>query len=178
MNIFYLHSNPRQAAIMQCDTHVVKMTLESAQLLSTAHRELDGDDWADKEGLYRSTHKNHPSAVWARSSDEHYGWLYRHFNALCDEYRYRYGKEHLSWRKLGDALANDPVNIRTGWVDPPQCMPDEYKHKKTTRAYRNYYVFDKATNDWFGYKRSRPAPNFLANNTYPNPKEMRDIING
>ena len=178
MNIFYLHPNAREAAIMQCDTHVVKMILESAQLLSTAHRELDGDDWADEVGLYKSTHKNHPSAVWARSSKPHYDWLYDHFVALCDEYKYRYDKTHLTDTKFRDVLDYAPPSIlHTKFEEPPQCMPDEYKHERTTRAYRNYYVFDKATNDWFGYKRSRPAPNFLVNNTYTNPKEMRDIVN-
>ena len=65
MNIFYLHPDCRVAAKMHCDKHCVKMILETAQLLSTAHRELDGDELADQRGLYKSTHRNHPSAVWA-----------------------------------------------------------------------------------------------------------------
>ena len=63
MNIFYLHEDPREASQMMCDKHNVKMIVESAQMLSTAHRELDGDRWANKHELYKSTHKNHPSAV-------------------------------------------------------------------------------------------------------------------
>ena len=66
MNIFYLHKDPKTCAEMHCDKHVVKMVLEYAQLLSTAHRVLDGDEWADKAQLYKATHKNHPSAIWAR----------------------------------------------------------------------------------------------------------------
>ena len=164
MNIFYLDPNPRTAAQWQCDRHVVKMILESAQMLSTAHRELDGDSWADEVGLYKRTHKNHPSTVWARSSKPQYDWLYEHFYHLCDEYRYRYGKEHLSWQKFGDVLDYAPPSIlHTKFEDPPQCMPDEYKvDGDSVAGYRKYYKLDKASNDWFCYNRSRPSPWWLA----------------
>ena len=72
MNIFYLHRDPVAAAQMQCDKHVVKMILESAQMLSTAHRVLDGDTYADLRGMYKLAHKNHPSTRWVRSNYRHY----------------------------------------------------------------------------------------------------------
>lgn len=163
MNIFFLSDDPTNAAQWQCDRHVVKMILESAQLLSTAHRELDGDEWADDVGLYKSTHKNHPSAVWVRQSTQHYRWLHKHFLALCDEYRYRYGKEHKTWTKMHALLGEFPDALDDdGWTDPPQCMPDEYKHHNTVQAYRNYYTLDKASNNWFCYNKSRCAPWWLA----------------
>ena len=68
MNIFYLDKDPVIAAQMSCDKHCIKMILESAQMLSTAHRVLDGDEYADSVGLYKMAHKNHPSTIWARSS--------------------------------------------------------------------------------------------------------------
>jgi hypothetical protein len=164
LNIFYLDNSPKSAARMQCDRHVVKMILESAQLLSTAHRVLDGDEWADSHSLYRSTHKNHPSAVWARESALNYKWLYRHFLALCDEYCYRYGKIHLSETKLADALWFTPTSIdhNVQFTCPPQCMPDEFKADNTILAYRQYYALDKAPNDWFCYKKNRSAPLFIS----------------
>ena len=82
MNIFYLDRNPVIAAQMMCDKHVVKMILESAQMLSTAHRVLDGDDRANETGLYKMAHKNHPSTIWVRASSENYRWLWKHFDAL------------------------------------------------------------------------------------------------
>ena len=75
MNIFYVDKDPMIAAQMMCDKHVVKMILESAQLLSTAHRVLDGDDYADSVGLYKIAHKNHPSTIWTRSSAVSYTHL-------------------------------------------------------------------------------------------------------
>ena len=165
MNIFFLSDDPETAAEWQCDRHVVKMILESAQLLSTAHRELDGDEWADEVGLYKRTHKNHPSAVWVRKSTHHYRWLYNHFLALCDEYRYRYGKEHLTYTKMHSLLNEYPDNLEDdGWTDPPQCMPDDYKHRNTVQAYRNYYTLDKASNGWFCYNKGRCAPWWLTKN--------------
>ena len=77
MNIFCLDEDPIKAVQMMCDKHIVKMILESAQLMSTAHRELDGDN--ANENLYKSTHKNHPSAKWVRESLWNYVWLYRHW---------------------------------------------------------------------------------------------------
>ena len=64
MNIFYLSRDPHEAARLQCDRHVVKMILETAQMLCTAHRYLDGDERADKLGMYKTAHLNHPSTKW------------------------------------------------------------------------------------------------------------------
>jgi hypothetical protein len=180
MNVFYLDPDPKLAASMQCDRHVVKMILESAQLLSTAHRLLDGDEWADSHSLYKVTHKNHPSAVWARSSSDNYKWLYRHFLGLCDEYNYRYGKIHLSETKLSDPLWFTPTNIdhNPGFTAPPQCMPDEYKNDCTVEAYRSYYRLDKSVNDWFCYNKSRQRPDFLAGDTNGYGQANQEVCRG
>ena len=152
MNIFYLSSCPQEAAESHNDKHCVKMILEYAQMLSTAHRELD-DDVPDI--LYKSTHKNHPSTIWTRSSKQHYDWLFRLFRMLSAEYSIRYGlisdtndtfKVHKTWEKLGKILETAPKNIvDNGWVDPPQCMPDHCKKPDTIDAYRNYYLTEKAS---------------------------------
>ena len=147
MNIFYLSNCPQEAAEAHNDKHCVKMILESAQMLSTAHRELDGDV---PDILYKSTHKNHPSTIWARSSKQHYDWLFRLFRMLSAEYSIRYSdhnfKVHKTWDKLGKLLEHAPKNIKNnGWVDPPQCMPDHCKKSDTIDAYRNYYLTEKAS---------------------------------
>jgi len=132
MNIFYLSQSPTRAAQMQCDQHVVKMILESAQLLSTAHHELDGISPA-----YKPTHKNHPSAVWARASRDHYRWLYNHMMALGDEYTRRYGKVHLTIQKHSETLREAPVAIPDlGFTEPPQCMPDDCKRINAIEGYQ------------------------------------------
>ena len=136
MNIFYLDRNPILAADAQCDRHVVKMILETAQLLSTAHHELDGESPA-----YKPTHKNHPSSVWVRASLDHYVWAYDHMMALGDEYTRRYGKVHKTIAEKAEALAQPPRNIEDlGFTDPPQCMPDECKRADTVEAYQVYYA--------------------------------------
>jgi len=147
MNIFYLSNCPQEAAEAHNDKHCVKMILESAQMLSTAHRELDGNV---PDILYKSTHKNHPSTIWVRSSKQHYDWLFRLFRMLSAEYSIRYSdhnfKVHKTWDKLGKLLEQAPKNIKdNGWVDPPQCMPDYCKKPDTIDAYRNYYLTEKAS---------------------------------
>jgi hypothetical protein len=100
MNIFYLDRDPKIAAQMHCDKHCIKMILESAQMLSTAHRVIDGDDYANERGLYKMAHKNHPSTIWVRSSDEHYNWMYSLMLSQMEEYTYRYDKHHATERLI------------------------------------------------------------------------------
>ena len=148
MNIFYLNKDPQIAAIEHNDKHCVKMVLEYAQMLSTAHRVLDEDD--AHPDLYKIAHKNHPSTIWTRSSKQHYDWLFRLFRMLSAEYSIRYSndefKVHKSWDKLGKILERAPKNIKdNGWIDPPQCMPDSCKDDDVVRAYRNYYIQEKSS---------------------------------
>ena len=142
MNIFYLHEDPVKAAKLQYNKHVVKMILESAQMLCTAHHEILGDD-ADVP--YKRAHVNHPSTIWARRSAQNYAWLYDHFVALAQEYKKRYGKDHLSYTKCDPYLRFLPGGLAyTGFTQPPQAMPDEYKDECSLQAYWNYYIGDKS----------------------------------
>ena len=166
MNIFYLHSDPKTCASMHCDKHVVKMILETAQMLSTAHHELDGENAI--EGIYKATHKNHPSNVWVRENygNYHYAWSLLYY--LLKEYSKRYGKIHATHRLL-DPLNTRPKNISGMPVptEPPQCMPDEYKVEgDSIQAYRNYYMGEKAYFAKWNYT------------TPPNWWQPKEIVNG
>lgn len=143
MNVFYISKDPRECARWHNDKHCVKMILEYSQLLSTAHRLLDGDEYADSVGLYKATHKNHPSAKWTRSSSQNYLWLHSLLSELHDEYTYRYGKIHASKRILS-ALNRLPDGITDGiMTQPPQAMPDYCKRVDSIEAYRVYYIQEK-----------------------------------
>ena len=144
MNIFYLDVSPITAVEYMSNKHIVKMIIESAQLLSTAHHILDGKTEIEGVELYKPTHKNHPSAVWVRESEWHYDWLYRHFVELCHEYTARYGKIHKTEEKLKRVLRFKPSNIPSKrFESPPQCLPSQYKTKLTTKAYLHYYANEK-----------------------------------
>jgi hypothetical protein len=161
MNIFFLDQDPQIAAEYHHDKHVVKMILETAQLLSTAHRVIDGvqyidqstgrkikrwkmDDQFIEERLYKATHMNHPSNVWARENRSNYMWLYKLFVSLCHEYTHRYGKVHATCKKLAVLLSQPPKNLKDGEMTiMPQAMPDEYKTQDSVHAYRNYYKGSK-----------------------------------
>ncbi len=86
MNIFYFDRSPIVSAQAQPDKMLVKMPLETAQMLCTAHRELDGDEYADEVGLYKRAYWNHPCTIWASHTDANYYWLFEHFLALGKEY--------------------------------------------------------------------------------------------
>ena len=161
MNIFYLSADPHAAAQAQGDKHVVKMILESAQMLSTAHRVLDGDKSGDNKGAYKATHKNHPSNVWARENSANYKWLREHAMALCKEYSRRYGKVHKTQAVI-QSLFMPPSNIphKSTISRIPQCMPDEYKNVDPVTAYRAYYM-SKRDEGIVAYKDARTVPYWM-----------------
>lgn len=157
MNIFYFDECPVVSAEAQPDKMLVKMPLETAQMLCTAHRVLDGDEYADEAGLYKEAYKNHPCTIWARESRGNYEWLYIHFLALAMEYTYRYGKEHLSYTKLHEPLEKHPDNIHRGDMTPlAQAMPDEYKNDNPVVAYRDYVIHEKHYAQW-NKNREKPT---------------------
>lgn len=133
MNIFATDKSPVVSAQNLPDILVNKMTLESAQLLSTAHIVIDGTDTT-----YKKTHENHPSAVWARSCAANYEWLYSHFNALCDEYSHRTGKVHGCAKLLSELRKPPRYCQQTKRTLPPKCMPDEHKVDCVYQSYKNY----------------------------------------
>jgi hypothetical protein len=177
MNIFYLDHDPIKCAQMHNDKHCIKMILEYAQLLSTAHRVLDGVITEGKSPsgrkrttyilgderenlLYSATHINHPSAIWVRQNQQNYYWLFALFKALMEEYAYRYGKVHATSR-LYDALYHYPKNIPLGiFTQPTPAMPDEIKVAGNSIAsYHNYYKKSKThLASWKGKINSRSVP--------------------
>lgn len=161
MNIFYLHEDPITAAEAMTNKHVVKMILETAQMLSTAHRILDGKltivnkngrnlkHWQHPvydDSFYKATHYNHPSNVWVRESVHNYFWLYIHFCALCNEYRSRYHKDHSTETKLRQLLSHFPNNIPDVPMTPVKVAITNTKWhvpNDPIKSYRNYYIGEK-----------------------------------
>ena len=157
MNIFVFHKCPVRSAICQPDKMLVKMVLETAQMLCTAHRELDGDLKADSIGLYQTVHLNHPCTKWARECSANYTWLYKHFQALGNEYTKRYHKVHASITKLSYSLSFLPKNISSSAkiTEHAQAMPVVYKHSDPRVAYRRYCIAEKHYAKW---QRGREKP--------------------
>jgi hypothetical protein len=162
MNIFATSTCPKSAAQDHCDKHLVKMILETAQLLSTAHH-LEGEA-SDIPGIYKVTHENHPSAAWVRSTRANYLWAYDLFVALCDEYTRRYGRVHKTDTKLRAGLMTVPRHIVSrDLTAPPACMPDAFKYDAEgewpVESYRRYLAHGKSwlTADSFK-KRAGGAP--------------------
>lgn len=159
MNIFFLDLNPKKAAEYHCNKHVVKMIIETAQLLYAAHWILETE--VMPLNAYKLAHKNHPCAVWVRQSLENYHWLCCLGWWLCKEYRFRYGdkthktEEHILW-----LLNNHPKYTEFKFTDPPQAMPIEYKDPDIVKAYRTYYIKDKVKRGFVKYSK-RDIPRFL-----------------
>ncbi len=141
MNIFFLNRDPVQAARDHCDKHVPKMILESAQLLATAL-------WENGiQAPYKPTHKNHPSSLWVRESNDNFIWLYTMAITLCSEYRLRFGKTHKTETvllTLWKLWVNEKPFGNNGLTPFPQVVPQAYKQENPVSAYRELYIKDKS----------------------------------
>ena len=152
MNIFVLDDNIEHCAIYHCDKHVVKMTLETAQLLCSP--------FEPGKAPYKRTHYNHPCAKWARESISNYEWLVEFGYFIAQEYTHRYNKIHkcldvIDWCDNNSHTLNLPDIGLTPWA---QAMPDEYKDPCAVQAYRNYYLGDKI--DFCKWTNRKP-PNWI-----------------
>lgn len=136
MNIFIVDQDPTIAAQSLCDKHVVKMVLETAQIMSTI-----------RGGPYKPTHANHPCVLWAAASKANYDWLAEHGLELCREYTRRYHREHKSQAVI-IPLANHCGYPVVGMSPFVQCMPDEYRGDDPVAAYRRYYHSKAAFAVW------------------------------
>lgn len=140
MNIFILDEDPIQAARDQCNKHVVKMIVESAQLLTTA--------WPPDVTPYRRTHVNHPCGKWVRHSLTNYKWLVVHAVELCEEYTRRYGKTHKTEAVIKWFLFHTPHIPEHGLTPYARAIKEPWKTQSANMsvvdAYRHYYVGDKA----------------------------------
>lgn len=178
MNIFFLSDEPVIAATMMCDKHIPKMIVEAAQMLSTAHRMLDGQlekresksgkrmvkyyahpDPHMEEVLYKAVHHNHPSTVWTRESLSNYRWHYVHYRALLSEFHTRFGKRHKS-ADLMDVLEKIPANVpdigRTEFALAMKQYPQCVVEGNPVQSYRNFYVASKV--DFAKWEKGREAP--------------------
>ena len=144
MNIFVLDRQPHLAARYHCDKHVVKMCLEYAQILCTvAHSR-------GYQSGYMPTHAHHPCVLWANRTDDNIYWLADLLAELGEQYEDRYGREHASVA-VGLAayryVSRDwklPKSHKMRVTPFAQAMPDKYRNADAVRAYRAYYIGEKA----------------------------------
>jgi hypothetical protein len=187
MNVFFLNYDAQKCAEMHIDKHVTKMCIEYPQLMSTAHRFLDGEEYTElsangrrikrwrlsdvrENHLMLASHINHPSAIWVRDNVHNYMWLYQMWLYLLEEYRYRYGKNHACSRLIPYlAIRPHKIAIDRKFFPPTPAMPTELKvlaenpipgrKYDSLKSYHNYYnVSKRSFASWRGKINSRPIP--------------------
>ncbi|MBC6685857.1 hypothetical protein H9I48_01085 [Wolbachia pipientis] len=171
MNIFVLDKDPAIAAQMLCDKHIVKMPLETAQLLSSvfsiALEEPNPFVSITNQNIevpYKLTHKSHPCSLWARQSKGNFYWLIGYGKELCKEYTWRYKRKHKSKKVIDwcnnnkDLLIFQSADIQTF----TQALPDRYKCSSPIQAYREYYLKEKIR--FAKWEKGREAPDWIIGN--------------
>lgn len=155
MNIFVLDTDPVIAAQQMVDKHVVKMIVETAQILASVNHDHGN------VVTYKQTHKNHPCTVWAGKSKSNYDWLQKHGVALCNEYTHRYGKTHKTEQYIVGELQSCPNSIPdVGLTEFAQAMPEQYENSDVTVAYKQYYIGEKSG---FAKWTKRDIPKWFSN---------------
>ena len=155
VNIFASFSCPTLSAVYLDDKRVVKMCVETCQILSTAVTESGGHGW------YRPTHQNHPCCVWARASRANYEWLVAHFIALLNEYTARYQRVHACEAFKTQAISEAsimPSGGMTPFVDCTRVEPTQQSiHERYRECLRRKWANDKRTPTWFRHVDQRVA---------------------
>lgn len=162
MNIFFLNWDPKIAAQEACNSHCIKMILESSQLLYTAYHICDPEKLKDCPYVpYKMTHKNHPCAKWVRENISNFYWLLLLAIEYCKEYTYRYNKVHACQKHIVWMMYNFPELPKGRITMPAQAMPDKYKclnPQDPVQAYKNYYLGEKLR---FAKYTKRQAPSWI-----------------
>ena len=154
MNIFVTDTDPIQSALNLPDKHIVKMPLETCQMLAIIYSDWyygvgqlhksDGTPYRTAHGAFR----NHPCTQWAAANQYNLAWLIAHGIALCNEYTARYGKRHTCYDPIIEAVAiydlcfDDSVSqSHTKVTSFTRAMPDDLKYNtriNTIEAYKYY----------------------------------------
>lgn len=153
MNIFVLDPDVKKASEYHCNKHIVKMPLETAQMLCTAH-----SFFGTEITPYKPTHKNHPCNLWLVESIDNYRWLVDLGLELCREYSFRYGKTHKCEEIILWCKNNEPQISSKGITRFALAMPEEFKTDCAIESYRNYYRYAKThLHDW----KNRTKPEWI-----------------
>ena len=159
MNIFFLDWDVKKCAQDHCDKHVIKLLLESGQLLCGAHHVIAHENRLSTDQVpYKLSHKNHPCSIWVRESLSNYLYLCELGLELCKEYTYRYGKRHKSQDVIEWCVTNKVQVSDKGFTEPPKAIPDEYKVKDVIESYRNYY---RGAKSGFATWKNREVPEWF-----------------
>lgn len=188
MQIFFVDRDPAQAARSLMDQHVIKMAIESLQLLSTAWHIAKPDSvvWKDVETsesrrmnatvarpflngmrIYLATHEHGRLASWVAESKAHYAWLWQHAAALVGERQYRFNTPVAGIQEPLVALGQIPDLSTDEWIDPPLLVDDDLVDLESVDAYREHYRRNKAK---LGRWTERQPPEWLG------PAVMKDIV--
>ena len=160
MNIFVVNEDPVQAARELCNSHIVKMPLETAQMLCYVSYINNGNIRLKEPYAPCKPHLKHPCTLWANENINNWEWLYSHGLELCNEYTRRYNKRHKSmdvilWAK--EHSTKPTINYKlSSFV---QCMPDAYKSSDPIEGYRNFYI--KVKSKFAIWKNSTPPKWYL-----------------
>ena len=189
MNIFVTDSCPVQSARNLPDKHIVKMPLETCQMLAIIYSDWyygvgklykqDGTPYRTSHGAFR----NHPCTQWAAANQYNLAWLILHGIALCDEYYQRYGKVHTCYDVIcqaqhiyHDCFDESLTDAAAKVTDFTRAMPESIKFDTTIdtiTAYKQYLN----TKPWLAtnyLRRPDRKPSFIITTmtTTPNKSDL------
>lgn len=153
MNVFVTDVSPSKSAQVLPDKHIVKMPLETCQMVSIIFskwyydwgtiNKIDGTPYNTVKGAFR----NHPCTKWAADNHYNLAWLITHGIHLCFEYEHRYQKRHSCLNTLEEAMvifhnnAKISISEHTNVKEFTRAMPDEYKLDDSIDTFTAYKMY-------------------------------------
>ena len=178
MNIFVTDRCPIQSARNLPDKHIVKMPLETCQMLSIIYSDWyygvgklyksDGTPYRTSHGAFR----NHPCTQWAAANQYNLAWLIRHGYALCDEYTQRYGKVHTCL----DVISQAERIFHRSFSHINSLYHASRKGRDFTRAMPESIKFDTTIDTITAYKQYLNTKPWLASNYLRIPSRKPSFI--
>lgn len=172
MNLFRLSDDPVEAAQLNQDLHVTKICLEACQLIANCFsaNQLQSAPRTQTGNVRKYSHLHHPISKHVRASKGNYDWALKHGLALCEEFKYRFGKPHYCEGFIKWASENKPDLVKDGpATEFPQCFlkyPNCMVVGNPVKGYQNYYRVAKKSFDMRGKIvqaswTKRDVPNFM-----------------
>lgn len=138
MNIFFVSDDPSEAARSLCDRHIVKMILESTQMICACYHVTQQAHKLPPELIMKPVHQNHVSTRWIRLSSSNFEWICIHLETLVKEYDQRYNnkKAHFRSRNLLNEFDTHPLSLPSNGLTYPHLAFGDTSRPDLNKVYK------------------------------------------
>lgn len=158
MQLFILDKNPEKAVKMLADCHIIKLCLETAQILSSV---IKNHNKQNNQLLPKPYNPNHP-VIKAINNQFKINYVLKYNKALHNEFIYRFNKKHAYFSLINiynKILFND-TDIKDDFSFAQDFKNFSTDEHDIVNAFKAYYKFKKSIIKRWKYTKTE-EPNWL-----------------